>query len=113
MRAFVHAYSARSVRAELPRAMTLSALNRPRTSKFLMLPRSVPAAYSLPDTTLRAIAGGKAGVTLGIARPVAARSTSVALAMRSESARARSSARLTSADRGRSTPACAPGIQLL
>src|SRR5207237_10314150 len=96
VRAFVHAYSARSERAELPRAMTLSALSRPRTSKFVMLPCSVPAAYSLPDTSLRAIAGGKFGLTLGIARPVVARSPSVALAMRSDAAPARPSAPLTS-----------------
>jgi hypothetical protein len=114
VRTFVHAYSARRDLAALPRATTSSALRRPRRSKSLMFPRSVPAAYTFPASALFAITGGIFTGIRAIGRPVAARSTCVAVAMRVESSRARCSARATSADRGRTTPVSGvPGIQRL
>src|SRR5205085_5778691 len=71
---------------EFPRARTLVPDAVPLRLKFLMLPVATPSARTEPETSFLRYVVGVSTTVRGITLPVAARSTSVALAMREESA---------------------------
>ena len=74
---------------EFPRATTLVPDDVPLRLKFLMLPVATPSARTEPETSFLRNVVGVSTTVRGITLPVAARSTSVACAMRVESDLAR------------------------